>query len=135
MTSTRGSVRVEVRIRRPAEEVWAMVGSPARLPEWYASIKSVLVEGQSRIVTSAGGREFVEQLLTVDNLQRRLQYRIVEPVLREHLATIDVHDLEENSCLVVYSCDADPAAFALSFGGAAADGLENLRARLERDVA
>ncbi len=49
-----------------------------------------------------------ERLLTVDASLRRLQYRITAPMFREHLGTIDVHDLGDGSSLVVYSTDAEP---------------------------
>jgi hypothetical protein len=71
-----------------------------------------------------------EQLLTVDPVLRRFQYRITAPMFTEHLSTIDVHHLRDGSCLAVYSVDADPAPLALVIAGAARAGLENLEALL-----
>ena len=51
-----------------------------------------------------------EQLLTVDPVLRRFQYRITAPMFKEHLGTLDVHDLEDGTSLVVYSTDAEPGA-------------------------
>ena len=47
-------------------------------------------------------------------------------MFREHLGTIDVHDLGDGSSLVVYSTDAEPGALALVIGGAARAALGNL---------
>ena len=67
-----------------------------------------------------------EQLLTVDPVLRRFQYRITSPLFSEHLGTIDVLDVGDGSCLVVYSTDAQPAPLALVIGGAARAGLAQL---------
>ena len=67
----------------------------------------------------------------MDRLQRRLQYRITAPMFREHLGTIDVHDLGDGTSLVVYATDAEPAIMALVIGGAAGNALDHLRAQLE----
>ena len=38
--ANRGSVRHHVVIDRPADEVWALVGDPTRIPEWFPGIVS-----------------------------------------------------------------------------------------------
>ena len=78
---------------------------------------------------TGSGLPMPEQLLTVDPGLRRLQYRITAPLFLEHLGTIDVHDLGDGTCLVVYSTDAEPAALALVIGGAARAALASLAAR------
>ena len=45
--------------------------------------------------------------------------------MKEHLSTLDVHDLGDGTCLAVYAADADPAAMALIIAGAAGNALEN----------
>lgn len=128
---SRASVRREVRIARPAAEVWTFIGDPARLPEWFPGIRSVTVEGTTRTVVTGTGMPMPELILTNDPLQRRFQYRITAPVFREHLSTIDVLDLADGTCLAVYAADADPATMALVLAGAAGSALEHLRSLLE----
>jgi hypothetical protein len=106
--------------------VWALVGDPARLPEWFPGIESCTVEGDQRTVTTRSGLPMPERLLTVDPALRRLQYRITAPLFVEHLGTIDVLDLGDGTCLVVYSTDAQPATLALVIGGAARAALAAL---------
>jgi carbon monoxide dehydrogenase subunit G len=131
MTTNRGSVRREVRIRCPADEVWALVGDPARLPEWFPGVASAEVSGATRVVTTAAGLPMPEDILTNDPLQRRFQYRITTSLFREHTSTLDVHDLGDGSSLVVYAADADPATMALLIAGAAGSALEHLRSMME----
>jgi hypothetical protein len=129
--SQRGSVRREVRIGRPAEEVWAVVGDPARIQEWFPGIVDSSVDGTSRVITTGSGLPMPEEIVTCDPILRRFQYRITAPMFREHLSTLDVVDLGDGTCLAVYSVDADPSVLALVIGGAAGNALEHLRARLE----
>ena len=131
MTPIRGSSRREVRIGASAEEIWAVLGDPARLAEWYPGIAACTVEGDIRTVTTRSGITLPEQIVTLDPLQHRFQYRIVAPFFTEHLATVDVIDLGDGSCLTVYAVDANPSMMALVLGGAGAKGLSNLRDLLE----
>jgi uncharacterized protein YndB with AHSA1/START domain len=126
VTARRGSVRHQVRLAAEADRIWALVGDPARLAEWFPGVESCTVDGDRRIVTTRAGLPMPEQLLTVDPALRRLQYRITAPMFTEHLATLDVIDLDDGTCLVVYSIDAEPAALALVIGGAARAALAGL---------
>jgi uncharacterized protein YndB with AHSA1/START domain len=126
VTAKRGSVRHAVRLACPPDDVWALLGAPERVPEWFPGIESCTVEGDQRVVVTGSGLPMPEQLVTVDPALRRLQYRITAPMFAEHLSTIDVHDLGDGTCLAVYSVDADPAPLALIIGGAARAGLEGL---------
>lgn len=131
MTATRGTVRRQVRIARKPDDVWAIVGDPTRLPEWFPGIVECTVDGTTRVITTRSGIPMPEQLITIDALLRRFQYRITVPMFREHLSTIDVLDLDDGTSLVVYGVDAEPSTMALLIGGAAGNALENLRSIME----
>lgn len=131
MTATRGSVRRHVRIRRSAEDVWARIGDPARVQEWFPGIESSTVDGASRVITTGAGLAMPEEILTHDAIQRRFQYRITAPMFREHLSTLDVLDLGDGTSVVVYAADAVPSTLALLIAGAAGSALEHLRDDLE----
>jgi len=130
-TALRGSVRRHVRINRPAEEVWARIGDPARLHEWFPGIAATSIDGTTRVITTELGLPIPEQILTDDPLQRRFQYRIVAPMFREHLSTLDVLDLGDGTCVAMYAADAEPSALALVIAGAAGNALEHLRDSME----
>ncbi|MGH9132767.1 MAG: SRPBCC family protein [Ilumatobacteraceae bacterium] len=126
-----GSIRHEARIRRPADDVWALVGDAARLHEWFPGITTSAVDGSNRVITTGAGLPMPEEILVVDPVQRRFQYRIVAPAFRHHRGTIDVVDLGDATSLVVYSTEADPRAMALVIGGATAGALDELKRQME----
>jgi uncharacterized protein YndB with AHSA1/START domain len=132
---TLGSIRHEIRIHRPADEVWALAGDPARLPEWFPGIVSCTVDGTTRVITTGAGLPMVEEVLVIDPVQRRFQYRLTAALFRHHRCTIDVIDLGDGTSLVVYSTEADPRTMALTIGGGTAGALDELRRIFEPDAA
>lgn len=127
----RASIRRQVRIKAPAEAAWELVGDPARLAEWFPGIASCAVEGDLRTIVTGAGLTIPERVVTIDPLQRRFQYAITASIVREHLSTIDVVDLEDGSCLAIYGVDAEPSLMALVIGGAGGNALCHLRDLLE----
>jgi hypothetical protein len=128
---TLGSLRHEIRIHRPAADVWTRVRDAAGLHTWFPGITSCQVDGNHRIIVLGSGLPMPEEILVVDDTQRRFQYRITAPVFRHHRGTIDVIDLCDDTCLVVYSTEADPRTMALTIAGGTADALEELRRQME----
>jgi uncharacterized protein YndB with AHSA1/START domain len=126
-----GTIRHEIRIDRSAADVWALAGDPTTLHTWFPGIVSCTVEGNNRVIVTDAGIPMPEEILVVDNAQRRFQYRITTPIFRHHRGTIDVIDLEDNSCLVVYSTEADPRTMALVIGGGTAGALRELKRQME----
>jgi hypothetical protein len=111
--------------------VWAAIGDPARIAEWFPGIESATVDGTTRVVETGSGIPIPEEIVTNDPLQRRFQYRIVGPMVREHLSTLDVLDVGDGTSLVVYAADAAPSTMALVIAGAAGNALEHLRSVME----
>lgn len=131
MSTNRKSVRRQVRIACPPEEIWELVGDPARIQEWFPGIASSTVDGTTRVVTTDSGIPLPEEILTCDPIQRRFQYRVTAPMVTEHLSTLDVLDLGDGTSLVLYSADADPSTMALVIAGAAGNALDHLRTMME----
>jgi hypothetical protein len=127
----RASVRRELVIGVPADRAWAVVSRADLLHLWFPGIVACVVDGDTRTITLGTGTQLPEALLTNDPLQRRFQYRIAGGLFAEHLGTIDVIELDEASCLVVYSSDADPATMAIVLGGATGGALHELARQLE----
>jgi uncharacterized protein YndB with AHSA1/START domain len=126
-----GSMRYERRIRRSADDVWALAGNPARLHEWFPSIASCTVDGTTRMIVTGSGIPMPEEILVRDDHQRRFQYRVTSPLFQYHRGSIDVIALEDDECLVVYTTEADPRPLALVVGGATAEALECLQQIME----
>jgi uncharacterized protein YndB with AHSA1/START domain len=129
-----GTIRREVRIARSADEVWAVVGDPTSMTTWFPGVTDCTVDGDQRLITTNTGLPVPEELLIIDPLQRRLQYRVLAPIVTFHLGTLDVIDLEDGTCLVVSSTNTEPPTLALVFGGATGNALGELKRQLERDT-
>ncbi len=125
------SVRKEIRIHRRADEVWDRIADPGVIQDWFPGIVASTVDGTTRVITLGSGISMPEEIITQDPILRRFQYRITVGVFRNHLGTIDVIDLHDETCLVVYSTDADPRTMALVIGAATAEALVELRDQME----
>ena len=122
-----GTVRRHTFIERSADEVWALVGDPARLHEWFP-ITGCQVEGKKRWIDLPSGLRFEEDIITLDHDLRRFQYSIVNnPIVKSHLGTVDVIADGRSRCIVVYSTDLDPEVMGLMIAGAAGAGLDRLQ--------
>mgnify|MGYP001178305767 FL=1 len=130
---TLGSIRHQIRIHRPAATVWKLAGDAARLHEWFPGIASCQVDGNTRVIVLDSGIPMPEEILVCDDVHYRFQYRTTVSVFTYHRGMIDVIDLGDDTCVVVYSTDADPRAMALTIGGATAGALEELRRQMESD--
>jgi Polyketide cyclase / dehydrase and lipid transport len=126
-----GTIRHEVRINRPAADVWALAGDAAKLHHWFPGIVDCTVDGTTRVITTGTGIPMPEEILVCDNTQRRFQYRLAAPIIVHHRGTIDVIDLGDLTCLVVYSTECDPRAMALVIGGGTAGALAELKRQME----
>ena len=122
------TVRFERRIAAPADVVWNVVKRPDSIQEWFPGIVASRVDGSQRVITLASGIEMPEEILTVDSLLRRFQYRITSPIYSFHLGTIDVIELASVDSLCVYSTTAEPDVMALVIGG----GTYGALAQIER---
>lgn len=132
------TVRRELLIHHPADDVWALLADPGSLDQWYPGITACSYEPSSepgiigvRTVTTGTGLTLTEEIITLDPLLRRMQYRIAGGLIKHHLSTIDVIALADQSCLAVYGTDAEPAVMALVLGGASGDGLKNVSTILD----
>lgn len=125
------SIRRDITIDAHPADVWGLVGDPARLAEWWP-VESCRMEGDKRFVHLATGLVFEEDILLVDDVQRRFQYSIVNnPLIRDHLATVDVVDDRRGGSLVVYGTTCSPDVLALVTAGASGAALEKARTILE----
>lgn len=121
-----GSVRRHAILSAPADRVWAFVGRPEALHEWFPT-SSTRVEGNKRWVTLPSGIVFEEDILLVDNDLRRFQYSIVgNPLITRHVGTLDVIPIDDDKCIAIYGTDIEPEVLGLAIGAAAGSGLRKL---------
>lgn len=129
------TIRREVRFDHSADVVWAVVSDVGALDTWFPGLTACTLEhdgdGDVRTVTLRSGISLPERIVTNDPVQRRLQYRIEAGPVSDHLATLDVIDLDDGTCLGVYSTDAEPDVMALTIGAACGEALWELRRQLD----
>lgn len=123
------TLRSDVTIGRPAEEVWAVVSDAGRISEWFPSILTSSADGDQRSCELEGGVPLTEEIVTNDPALRRFQYRITGggvPV-HSHLGTVDVLGLDDDRSLVVYSTEVMPDELAGALGPAIDNGVQGLK--------
>lgn len=126
-----GSIRHQIRIHRSAADVWSLAGDPTRIHEWFPGIVDCQVDGTMRVITTGAGLPMPEQIVLRDDTQRRFQYEITAPIFKKHRGTIDVIELADDECMVVYSTDCEPRAMALVIGGGTSGALDELKRQME----
>lgn len=126
-----GTIRRETIIAAAADDVWAVIGDPSTISDWFPGMASAQVEGTTRLITTDAGLPIPEEIVTNDPTLRRFQYRVTSPMMQSHLGTIDVFDLSDGRSLVSYSTDATPDPVALIIGGATGNALKELKRRFE----
>ena len=121
------TTRRHVFIDCTADAAWELVGDPTSVTRWFPHMDEVEIEGNLRRITLASGIVLDEELVTVRDDLRRLQYRLLGPMpVTHHLATIDVLEDGPDRCVVVYSTDVVPHALAFILDGAVVDALDTL---------
>ncbi len=124
-------VRRELVIGRPPDDVWPLIGDPAALSSWFPGIVRAEVDGASRTITTASGLTMPEEIVSIDPVRRIFRYRLVAPLVQDHLGTIEVRDAGDGRSLVSYETRCEPGTIALVIGGACGSALHELRRQLE----
>jgi uncharacterized protein YndB with AHSA1/START domain len=124
-------VRREIRIARPPDQVWRLIGDPAALCTWFPGMVSSEVDGSQRVITTRTGLAMPEEIVTNDPDRHVFQYRITAPLISNHLGTIEVGPDADGGSLVAYQTECEPDMLALVIGGACGNALRELRRQLE----
>lgn len=122
------TLRSDIRIERPAEQVWPVISDAGNISAWFPLVASSTATGDRRHCMLDGDVPLDEEIVTNDDTLRRFQYRIVGggvPV-ESHLGTVDVIDNGASS-LVMYSTEVSPDEVADTLGPAIEDGLRGLK--------
>ena len=131
-----GSVRCQVRIACPAAAAWARIADAGTISDWFPGMSDSWMAGDTweRHIVMGTGVEVVEDVVNVDGVQRRLQYRIRPNFLiHEHVATVDVLDDGADACIVVYATEMTPRPLALAISGGTYDAIHELKRQLESE--
>ena len=104
------SLRKELAVDAPAEDVWSAVRDFGAVHQRVARgfIVDCKLDGDARIVTFANGGEARELLVSRDDDARRLVYAIKNERIAHYNAAVQVFDLGERRCRVVWTIDLLP---------------------------
>ena len=108
-------VSMKTSLNAAAEEVWKVISDFNGLPKFVAAIVDSKMEGSGigavrTLTLQDGGPPIVERLESQDDQTHTLSYSIVESPLplEDYLATVEVRDLGENRCVIVWSSSFEP---------------------------
>ncbi|OGP62738.1 MAG: polyketide cyclase [Deltaproteobacteria bacterium RBG_13_49_15] len=112
------SIRKEILIEVPAEDVWAAVRDVGEVHRRLApgAVTDVRLEGDSRLVTFSNGMVVRELIVDIDDDTRRFAYAAVGGRARHHNATMQVFTEGGRRSRLVWVTDLLPNELAGSIG-------------------
>jgi hypothetical protein len=108
------SIQIDIRVQRPAEEVWAALASIGEAHHVFAGVLSdSRLEGDDvRVATFANGLVVKEQIVAIDPDLRRIAYTVLGETFRHHNASMQVIADGPNACRFVWITDVLPHSAA-----------------------
>jgi hypothetical protein len=93
--------------------LWSILSDVTRC-DWVPTINKIELEGDCRIFEMEGMGQIKEQILLLDNETMTLQYSAIETrtPIDHHLATIQIKEDSDNSCILNWSTEIEPDIFA-----------------------
>ena len=128
------SIRREVLIDVPAEDLWAAVRDVGALHTRLVTgfVIDCRLEGNARIVTFANGIVAKELIVDVDDEDRRLAWSASGGRLSHHNASSQVFAEGAARCRLVWIADLLPDEMAPAITGMIEQGLAAMKQTLER---
>jgi hypothetical protein len=126
------SIRKEVLVDAPAAFAWEAIRDVGAIHTRLAQgfVLDTRLEGDTRLVTFAGGMVARERIVDVDDSARRLAYSVVEGRPTHHNASIQVFADGDRS-RVVWIADLLPHDLAGAIGGMMEQGCAAMKRTLE----
>lgn len=101
--------QLTIDIDAPPEAVWAFVGDPTTVPQWYPKYVECTVDGDTRVLRSAEGAELREALLERDEARRFYAYSVLSGApVASHRASFEVA-ARGGASTVIWTTDAEPS--------------------------
>jgi hypothetical protein len=127
------SIHKEVLINAPADHIWDAIRDVGAIHTRLARgfVLDTQLEGDSRVVTFAGGLVARERIIDVDDRTRRIAYTIVEGRPTYHHASIQAFPDGDDRTRIVWIADLLPEELAGPIGGMMDQGCAAMRRTLE----
>lgn len=130
-----GSIRKELELDLPAQDVWDAVQDFGALHTRlvHGFVVDTQLDGEDRIVTFANGVQQREPLVSLDDEARRLVYTAVDsPMGTTHYnAAVEVSVDERGLTLLIWQVDFLPSSLATLLDAAMERGAQAMRETLE----
>ena len=127
------SIRKEIEIDAPAEQVWAAIRDIGAVHTRFAQefVVNTKLDGDSRLVTFANGEVVRERIVDVDDQARRLAYAVVKWRTTHHNASFQVMPDGHERCRLVWITDLLPDTLEDLVGGFVEQGCAAIKRTLE----
>lgn len=120
-----------IRIDKPAEEVWNLVGRFDGLEDWLPGVDGCEVDGDVRKVDTMG-MVIEERLVDLNEAARTITYSIVAGApVETHEATIAVAPVGETATDVIWTVSTEPDDAAAFMRDVYQGALDAAKAKLE----
>ncbi len=101
--------QLTIDVDAPPDAVWAFIGDPTTVPQWYPKYVECTVAGDTRVLRSAEGAELREALLERDDDRRFYAYSVLSGApVASHRASFEVAARGDAST-VIWTTDAEPS--------------------------
>lgn len=128
------SWQLTIDVDAPPDAVWAFIGDPTSVPQWYPKYVTCEVDGATRVLRSAEGAELREALMDRDDERRFYAYSVLSGApVASHRASFEVTALGEGS-RVTWSTDAEPSDPSVDLEGRLTPTQTDALARVKRIV-
>ena len=127
------SIHKELTINAPPERIWDAVRDVGAIHTRLARqfVLDTRIDGDSRLVTFAGGTVVRERIVDVDDRARRLAYSAVEWRATHHNASIQVFPDGDGRSRIVWIADLLPNELADQVSGMMEQGCAAMKRTLE----
>jgi len=134
MEDDMASIHKEVLVDAAADRIWDAIRDVGAIHTRLAQgfVLDTQLDGDSRLVTFAGGAVARERIVDVDERVRRLAYSVVEGRFTHHSASIQVFPDGRNRSRVVWIADLLPNELAGFVGGMMEQGCAAMKHTLEQ---
>jgi hypothetical protein len=111
-----------------ASDLWSILSDVTRC-DWVPTVEEIRLEGDCRVFEMEGMGAVKERILLLDNELMKLQYSAVEtrtPI--EHLATMQISEIDNENCQLEWTTEIDPEIFAEAIHQGMLVSIEGIKA-------
>jgi hypothetical protein len=99
----------QIELAANMDKAWAIIRNVGAVHLAFPGVLTACrLDGDVRTVTFANGLIVREQIITVDEVHRRVAYAVIEGDFRHHSASIQVESVDDETCRMIWVSDFLP---------------------------